>query len=799
MRIVPRLAFAALTCLVSPFAIAAAGDCERLLAAAPAPAATPDAVSLNARAQCWLALGRPATARRLFTEALVQDPLLLQAHAGRAIAAARTGDFTRAKLDLEALKALDPKAAAQAGELLTLESARDDGAATPEARRADLDRAAAAGEPADRLRSLGGALLRSAASHHRRYEEWYQDRLGQLAAAARAEPANVERYVDLAEFLVRESNVRQRSEAPPPAGAQMPWRPWAAEYEELLAARAAADEALKIDARHVRALALKAVALSRLGQDDPADQFVRRLQGAGDSPEAARALAWIRQQRIARWTQQARSLRVPVCTATRPGTARAPRPGELSPAPCPAPGSRDLHLADTLENKAAASRRESATLFQRAAQAGAGRVEAEVFQAEIWLSRNRPADALAVLQKAVQREPGSLEAHGALIDVLAAHGQEDALLRARSAAARLLHTTVAWDLERVWDRIERGRIDEALALLTEAKRNVPDEPRLDAYRAVAHQAAGQTAEAIVSARAALALEEARLAMDDGMAAAGLPRSAADSGLILRLRPLLAQWLEPRGASAEITALRRDHAALMGRLDPAESDALVYTAVLPVSGASVPVSLASLKASAAQSAQASSLPPVPAARPPALPRAADAGPPATAVPRPLPSTAAAGAPKEAVAVPPPQPVRAPEAATQGTSSLPRTLSPRTPPAPAASAPSATPSAPIPEPGSGLDAALAGTWVTEIADPRGQRRRISLEIEAAGSYDIRSEGRVLTHGRIQATAGRLLMTDQSGHTTLGTYRIRPAEPDSPSGARTDILQLTMDSGASQWQRQ
>jgi len=91
------------------------------------------------------------------------------------------------------------------------------------------------------------------------------------------------------------------------------------------------------------------------------------------------------------------------------------------------------------------------------------------------------------------------------------------------------------------------------------------------------------------------------------------------------------------------------------------------------------------------------------------------------------------------------------------------------------------------------------VTEIADPRGQRRRISLEIEAAGSYDIRSEGRVLTHGRIQATAGRLLMTDQSGHTTLGTYRIRPAEPDSPSGARTDILQLTMDSGASQWQRQ
>ncbi|MBL8532334.1 MAG: hypothetical protein JNL33_00660, partial [Betaproteobacteria bacterium] len=687
--------------------------------------------------------------------------------------------------------------AAQAGELLTLESARDDGAATPEARRADLDRAAAAGEPADRLRSLGGALLRSAASHHRRYEEWYQDRLGQLAAAARAEPANVERYVDLAEFLVRESNVRQRSEAPAPRQAQMPWRSSAAEYEELLAARAAADEALKIDARHVRALAFKAVALSRLGQDDPADQFIRRLQGAGDSPEAARALAWIRLQRIARWTQQARSLRVPVCATARSGTARAPRPGELSPAPCPAPGTRDLHLAETLENKAAASRRESAALFQRAAQAAAGRVEADMFQAEIWLSRSRPADALAVLQKAVQREPGSLEAQGALIDVLAAQGQEDALLRARSAAARLLHTTVAWDLERVWDRIEHRRIDEALALLTEAKRNVSDEPRLDAYRAVAHQAAGQTAEAIVSARTALALEEARLAMDDGTAAAGLPRSAADAGLLLRLRPLLALWLEPRGASAEIAALRRDHAALTGRLDPAESDALVYAAVLPVSGASVPVTLASLKTSTTQSAQASTVPTVPAARPSAPPRAADTLPPAA--PRPVPSTAAAGAPKEAAPVPPPQPARPPESATQATPSPPRAISPGTPPAPAASASSSTPSAPIPEPGSGLDAALAGTWVTEIADPRGQRRRISLEIEAAGSYDIRSEGRVLTHGRIQASAGRLLMTDQSGHTTLGSYRIRPAEPDSPSGARTDILHLTMDSGTSQWQRQ
>ena len=34
--------------------------------------------------------------------------------------------------------------------------------------------------------------------------------------------------------------------------------------------------------------------------------------------------------------QQARSLRVPVCATARSGTARAPRPGELSPAPCPA-------------------------------------------------------------------------------------------------------------------------------------------------------------------------------------------------------------------------------------------------------------------------------------------------------------------------------------------------------------------------------------------------------------------------------------------------------------------------------
>jgi len=194
-------------------------------------------------------------------------------------------------------------------------------------------------------------------------------------------------------------------------------------------------------------------------QEAPHGALLRRLQGAGDSPEAARALAWIRLQRIARWTQQARSLRVPVCATARSGTARAPRPGELSPAPCPAPGTRELHLAETLENKAAASRREGATLFQRAAQAAAGRVEADMFQAEIWLSRSRPADALAVLQKAVQRDPASLEAYGALIDVLAAQSQEDALLRARSAAARLLHTTVAWDLERVWDRIERGRID----------------------------------------------------------------------------------------------------------------------------------------------------------------------------------------------------------------------------------------------------------------------------------------------------------------------------------------------------
>ncbi len=71
----------------------------------------PDLVYLSAN--CWLALGRPATARRDYTLALTSQTKFAPAYLGRAAAAARLGDSTRTQADLAIADTLDRAATAR--------------------------------------------------------------------------------------------------------------------------------------------------------------------------------------------------------------------------------------------------------------------------------------------------------------------------------------------------------------------------------------------------------------------------------------------------------------------------------------------------------------------------------------------------------------------------------------------------------------------------------------------------------------------------------------------------------------
>lgn len=109
----------------------------------------------------------------------------------------------------------------------------------------------------------------------------------------------------------------------------------------------------------------------------------------------------------------------------------------------------------------------------------------------------------------------------------------------------------------------------------------PEDARVLAYLGVALTAEGKLEAATAAFRTALALEEARLQLDEPFAQSTLlPRDALDFGLLMQIRHLLAAPLMKAGHYAEALELYRANTAYASRFAPGGRATQMFSAMLP---------------------------------------------------------------------------------------------------------------------------------------------------------------------------------------------------------------------------
>ena len=258
--------------------------------------------------ESWLALGRPATARREFTIALTGRTDLAAGYLGRAKAAARLGDTRRVQADLEIAGRLDAAATKAARAAIEADLEKYKIGASLEALTAEFDRAVAAGAALDPLIELARKIHLAAAPRRLRYDELYQDRLRTLEDGTRAAPKNPDKWVQLAAYLLSESD--NRGEVVEPRREMQLYRFQESPDQERRRALEAVEQALSVNPRHVAALAQKALTLTALKRYDEAEKAAEKaLEIGGNNPDALRLYGRFRAMRANQLSGEAFGLR----------------------------------------------------------------------------------------------------------------------------------------------------------------------------------------------------------------------------------------------------------------------------------------------------------------------------------------------------------------------------------------------------------------------------------------------------------------------------------------------------------
>ena len=534
-------------------------------------------------AESWRQLGRPATARREFTIALTGRTDFVAAYLGRAQAAARMGDAQRARGDLQIAMALDRGAAQKTQAVIDAELGRHAAAAPIEAQLAELDRAARAGDAPDRLVDLATRVHAAAGPKRLRYDEQYQDRLRTLEADVRSHPRDPARLVALARYLTDEADLR--GESVEPRRGLVPYRWQASHVAELTRAIAHLDAALAQDPRHVRALMQKAVVLARLQRDAEAEPFAdRALALAPQDPEALALYAFYKGRRANDLNAQAAALRTDRCSSSMRTEHRHDGVWEITTRTCTPPSAADLERARQLDLQAAELRQRSRAAMQRAIDATRGTYQGYLLQSEAALWSGQRPQAVQALKQAIQLEPANPRAHEDLLRLYERMGDKEQATEQRIVVDRFFQTTAAPILERAWGEIERTAWQGVLQSLARARGLDPVDARGPAYLGVALQGAGRPDEAMAALRVALALEDARIRLDEPAAPPDrlLPRDILDFGLAMAVRQRLAARLAEQGQVAPALTLYRA-TTTAGRFRLGWPAVQMFSAMLPEPG------------------------------------------------------------------------------------------------------------------------------------------------------------------------------------------------------------------------
>ncbi|MCS6294136.1 MAG: hypothetical protein H8J66_13785 [Nitrospira sp.] len=519
---------------------------ERALAANPG-----DADAQFQAGKAWLDAGRPASARKAFTIATTLKTDFSDAYLGRATAAARLGDEPRMSADLAVYKKAGWLATRSARSAVEEELGTYKTTGSAQKLLAELREAAQSGKPMDQLTGIASKLHRVAGAQRLRYDEIYQDRLRVLEDAVRDNPKNPDKLVDLAAYIVEEAE--NRGEKVEPRRELQPYRFQESREKELQRAIQLADQALGLDAKHVGAIMQKAVALTGLKQYNQADKLAgQALELAGNNPDALRLYAKFRAMRANQMSAEAAGLRQERCSSSSHDETRSDGVYRVTATTCYPPSQADLQRAAQLEALAAELRHRARAALEKAAKVTKGTVDGFLILADLALWEGKTAEAQAALEQAVKLDPKSLEAQDRLVQFYAQSGQQEKAEEQRLIAANLIQTTAAPLLRLAWNRTEKTAWQGARGYLTRASQVDPEDARIPAYLGVVLEGDDKIDEAAAAYRTALALEEARLQLDEPATKNDKPmgRDALDFGLAIQARFHLAALAEQAGKQAD---------------------------------------------------------------------------------------------------------------------------------------------------------------------------------------------------------------------------------------------------------
>lgn len=533
--------------------------------------------------KAWLEAGRPATARKEFTIALTFKTDMSDAYLGRATAAARMGDEPRMNADLEIYKTLGGWLSTRSAKS-TVEGQLSQYKVTGAVDKywSELQEAVKTGKPMERLIEIATKVHRVKSEQRLRYDEIYQDRLRILYEAVRGNPKNPDALVDLAAYVIEEADMR--GERVEPRRAHQPYRFQLSREQELRRAIQIADHALAMNPKHAGALAQKAIALTGLGDYTQAEKVADQvLTVAGNNADALGLYAKFRAMRANHMSSEAWNLRQERCTSSTSENRRSDGIIEkVETTTCIPPSQADLQRADQLDAAAAEFRRRARAAMEKAISVTKGTVEGLLLQADLALWDGKTTDAQRYIEQAVKLDPKSLQAQDRLVQHYARSGQPEKAEEQRLIFTGLFHTTAAPLLRMAWKSAEKTAWQATKGFLVRAAQIDPEDARIPAYLGVINDGEGNAEEAAASYRMALAMEEARLQLDEQKpdTGASLGRDALEFGLAIQARFHLAKLAQQKGQQQE--ALAHYHAVLgyAKRMSPGFESREMFSALWP---------------------------------------------------------------------------------------------------------------------------------------------------------------------------------------------------------------------------
>lgn len=531
-------------------------------------------------ADCWLGLGRPATARREASLALAGSPESAYALLRRAVAAGRLGRTDEARADLSLAAELDRAGVKAVREVVEKAIAGGDSAGDPAALRSELIKRVGSGAAQPKIDEAARSLTRAVERTRRYYDEYYAGEILRWAEQIRERPKDPAPLAALAAFIIDEARADRRGEALETGRAHVPYRTANDDSRDVRRALALADQALAIDGRHVGSLMQRARALSRLGNHADAEKVVAHALSIAPNDSNALRLQgafWI--DRANQLLGDAAMRRAPRISTSTWRENRSDGVWEVTRTTTTPPSQSDLNAAAQLEAQASRLLQRARSAIAAALKATRGTLEGDLLTGDVAMSEKRWADADKAARAALKRDPRSLAAHDIIVDAFQLSGQRDRADQARSERANVVQTTAGWKLKLAWRAIEQRNFAAATRLLAEAEAIDPADGRIDAFRGEAARLQGRHDDARAAWRVALALAQARIALDDQPTTAptpAAPRHPLEFGLALAMRERLAAAAPP----AEALALYRANAAAGDQLPPGGGAAEMFTAMLP---------------------------------------------------------------------------------------------------------------------------------------------------------------------------------------------------------------------------